>query len=68
MFCKHREAIELPRIDTLGCQQKEIDTKEDEGKCKMCALYVLQYAERHLLTETSEKLKEGWLWAHTWFT
>ena len=45
----HREAITLPRIETFGCQQKEMDTKEDKGKRMMCALYVMRYAKRHIL-------------------
>ena len=39
--------IALPLIDTLGCQQKKRDTKEDKGKSMMRALYVLWYAKKH---------------------
>ena len=43
-----KPCITLLQIDTLGCQQKEWDTKEDKGKFMMRALYVLQYAKRHV--------------------
>ena len=43
-----KPCITLLRIDTLDSQQKEMDTKEDKGKSMMRALYVLQYAKRHV--------------------
>ena len=38
---KHKEAIVLLRIDTLGCQQKEMGHKGGQRKSMMCALYTL---------------------------
>ena len=44
MYC--REAMH--RATAFGCQQKKWDTKEDKGKSMMRALYILQYAKRHI--------------------
>ena len=41
-----KPCIALPRIDTLGCQQKEMGHKGGQGKSMMRALYVLRYAKR----------------------
>jgi len=42
-------------IDTFHCQQDEWDTKEDSGKSMKNALYILQYAKRHLLGQSIVK-------------
>ena len=38
--------IALPRISTLGCQQR--GTEEDKGKSMVRELYVLRFAKRHV--------------------
>ena len=59
MYC--REAIiALPRIDTLSCQQKEMEHKGGQSKSMMRALYVLRMSKgtsRDEATLNSEKIK-----------
>jgi len=41
-----RSCIMLSKVDTLYCQQKELQHKENKGKSKTHVLYTLQLAKK----------------------
>ena len=42
--------LELSTKRTCSCHQRELGQNGDKGESMMSALYILQYAKRHLLS------------------
>ena len=55
-FCyEGKPSCAIAKSTLFAVSKDEWDTKEDTGKSKKNALYVLQYAKRHLLDRSDVK-------------
>ena len=57
-FCyKHRELVRYHKSAPWTVSKDKWDTKESKSNSMMHAMYVLQYAKRHLSASNSKKIK-----------